>query len=253
MCCRCVVPVCCFVLQFSSIVGAVTPSGLLLLWPLLVLSLVHIVMGVVPGRACVLFRHTHIVSSCPMQTPPALSCSATNSSDRLSSKKRVLPDRGFKTFKVRTHTIPLQESTHCVSWPYINSSLCISWPCINSSLCTHTCVMAVPSSIALPPKMFVVCIFSTASCSIAAGLGCPPPEGHVLLHSHGSQPPQLRQPPVALHAHHYPLLYPSRSGRSPDPVQYRTHFRVHDHGGACDSHGSVPFQEAARYTRTASQ
>jgi hypothetical protein len=63
MCCRCVVHVCCFVLQFSSIVGAVTPSGLLLLWPLLVLSLVHIVMGVVPGRPCVLFRHTRTLSA----------------------------------------------------------------------------------------------------------------------------------------------------------------------------------------------
>lgn len=37
-------------LMFSSIVGAVTPSNLLQLWPLLVLSLVHVVMGLVPGE-----------------------------------------------------------------------------------------------------------------------------------------------------------------------------------------------------------
>jgi hypothetical protein len=37
-------------LQFSSIVGAVTPTNLLLLWPLLVLSLLHVAMGMLPGK-----------------------------------------------------------------------------------------------------------------------------------------------------------------------------------------------------------
>jgi len=45
----CLTACCWLCLQFSSIVGAVTPTGLLLLWPLLVLSLVHVVLGVVPG------------------------------------------------------------------------------------------------------------------------------------------------------------------------------------------------------------
>lgn len=36
-------------LLFSSIVGAVTPSGLALLWPLLLVSLLHIVIGVIPA------------------------------------------------------------------------------------------------------------------------------------------------------------------------------------------------------------
>jgi hypothetical protein len=36
-------------LMFSSIVGAVTPSNLALLWPMLLVSLLHIVLGVVPA------------------------------------------------------------------------------------------------------------------------------------------------------------------------------------------------------------
>lgn len=48
-CLLCRAALCVLGLQFSSVVGAVTPSGLLLLWPLLVLSVVHVVMGVVPG------------------------------------------------------------------------------------------------------------------------------------------------------------------------------------------------------------
>lgn len=36
-------------LMFSSIVGAVTPSGLVLLWPMLLMSLLHIVLGVIPA------------------------------------------------------------------------------------------------------------------------------------------------------------------------------------------------------------
>jgi hypothetical protein len=39
------------VLQFSSIVGAITPTNLVLMWPLMVLSVLHVLLGVVPGRA----------------------------------------------------------------------------------------------------------------------------------------------------------------------------------------------------------
>jgi hypothetical protein len=37
------------VLQFSSIVGAITPTNLVLMWPLMVLSVLHVLLGVVPG------------------------------------------------------------------------------------------------------------------------------------------------------------------------------------------------------------
>jgi hypothetical protein len=77
--------VCCFGLQFSSIVGAVTPSGLLLLWPLLVLSLVHIVMGVVPGGAGVLFRYTHCQQLPHTDASSSIRMRCKNISDRLSS------------------------------------------------------------------------------------------------------------------------------------------------------------------------
>lgn len=38
-------------LMFSSIVGAVTPARLVLLWPMLLASLLHIVIGVIPALA----------------------------------------------------------------------------------------------------------------------------------------------------------------------------------------------------------
>lgn len=37
------------VLQFSSIVGAITSTNLVLMWPLMVLSVLHVLLGVVPG------------------------------------------------------------------------------------------------------------------------------------------------------------------------------------------------------------